>query len=435
MKKGWTRTECIRWIAILLLICLISACGIQEPVETLQTDEGSESAIPTSTPTITNTPSSLPTYTLTPEPTATGIPVVVPHFTPGESLTITSIDMTDGMNGWAIAEDKAHAIDHILTTSNSGSTWHDVTPDEPPLQEINEFTYKHAYLSSLDGEHASVIYDAGEYGDPARVWSTSSAGNTWDVLIIDTNFQVVDALTFTDESHGWLLLGVDAGMGHQWIDLYQINVDRQEWDLLIDPNSEDSADLDYCCKTGMVFTGSDTGLVTFGRGPMGGAFIDWTDDGGLTWESHPLPRPVGAFEELGDADYGILCESHSPTLFSPQFARVALECWTDLDASDIISFIFTTTDGGNHWDSSSYPGGELVFLSPEVGWALSKAIYRTLDGGQTWTTMDTVQWEGQFSFISQTLGWAAARDGEAYAIVRTEDGGKTWDVIEAIATE
>lgn len=77
----------------------------------------------------------------------------------------------------------------------------------------------------------------------------------------------------------------------------------------------------------------------------------------------------------------------------------------------------------------------MLFINPDVGWALGKDIYQTADGGQTWTKMSTVQWEGQFSFVSEQLGWAVARSGKEYALVQTEDGGKTWDIIDPVINE
>jgi photosystem II stability/assembly factor-like uncharacterized protein len=449
MKSVCIPLEFAKWISLILLACIISACGTLDQVDSLDktkdttqtlvqtppVDDASEPIHPTSSPETMEPPSSSPTQTSTLEIESITMPVPIPHFFPGEPVTITYIEMFDEVTGWAIGRDENHAVDHILITSDGGRTWRDVTPKETFPLEMNEYTYKRVTAFFLDGQSASVIYDPEKYRDPARIWRTSSAGNLWDLSIIDTNFQVIEGLTFADDSHGWLMLGVDAGMGHSWVELYRTIEGGEGWELIIDPYSEAGADLHYCCKTGMVFSGADTGLVTFGRGPMGGAFINWTDDGGLTWESHPLPRPEGAFEELGDADYGILCESHSPTLFSPQYGRVTLECWTDLDASDTVSFIFTTTDGGTTWDPEAYPGGQTFFLKPEVGWALSNDIYQTMDGGQTWTKMSSVQWEGQFSFVSQKLGWAVAQEGEVFSLVHTENGGKTWDRIEPVVVE
>jgi hypothetical protein len=45
-------------------------------------------------------------------------------------------------------------------------------------------------------------------------------------------------------------------------------------------------------------------------------------------------------------------------------------------------------------------------LSPRVGFALSRRIYQTLDGGVTWTAMKVVDWDGQFSWLDDRTGWA-----------------------------
>ena len=89
-------------------------------------------------------------------------------------------------------------------------------------------------------------------------------------------------------------------------------------------------------------------------------------------------------------------------------------------------------DGGSTWESEAYPGGQLLFLTPGIGWALDQDIFQTQDGGQTWLQLSTVQWEGQFSFVNQQLGWAAAQDEEAYSLLHTEDGGITWDIITPV---
>jgi len=423
------------WIFLILLVFLLSACipseiervGTEQTQDStlnhLQSPQPSQSPEPAS-PSATSTALTIPTVI----PSSSSL---IPHFPPGERLSITSIGMIDTKTGWAIGRTEDSIADHIFTTVDGGNNWLDVTPPETLPQKANEFTYKQAFGFFMDGTNAWVIYNPNELGQPAIVWMTASGGILWEASDpINTLFQTIDRLYFSNESHGWLMLGIEGGMGHAWVELYRTSEIGGQWELLIDPqNDDDSADLHYCCKTGMVFYGLDTGLVTFGRGPMGGAFINWTDDGGWTWESHSLPRPAGAFKELDDSEFGILCESHSPVLFSSQLGRVALECWSNLEKADLLSFIYTTQDGGETWNSESYPGGQLLFLNPLVGWALSMEIYQTLDGGESWNLMSTVDWDGQFSFVSEDQGWAVAHNDEELALVHTSDGGKTWDLI------
>ena len=53
-----------------------------------------------------------------------------------------------------------------------------------------------------------------------------------------------------------------------------------------------------------------------------------------------------------------------------------------------------------------------------------------MDGGRSWDFVKTVQWDGQFSFVSDQVGWAVARQGEALALVSTTNGGRTWNLLK-----
>jgi photosystem II stability/assembly factor-like uncharacterized protein len=447
MKKSIVFSKHALWISLLLYTYLISACGtFKIHLEgTVQTSDNTPASTvtslpievtPSQTPNPTQSAAANPSNTPTVRPGSTKSPAPIPHFSAGDSIIITQIEMFDASTGWAIGRKDSSRADHILTTIDGGFTWRDVTPPESLPETEGEFMYKQATGVFLNGESAKVIYNPAKFGDPVVIWNTSSRGVQWaESDSFNSIFYSVQDLYYSDVSHGWLMLNLEGGMGHAWIELYRTYENWWEWELLIDPYSEASADLHYCCKNGMAFHDFKTGLVTFGRGPMGGAFINWTNDGGLTWEMYPLPRPEGYFWELEDGDYGYLCESHSPNLFSSLNAKVALECHVAFDNPDLVSFIFVTLDGGINWQSELYPGGEIHFLDSKVGWALGKDIYQTEDGGQTWTKMSTVQWEGQFSFVSKQLGWAVAQKDEEYALLQTSDGGKFWNLIEPVVLE
>ena len=57
----------------------------------------------------------------------------------------------------------------------------------------------------------------------------------------------------------------------------------------------------------------------------------------------------------------------------------------------------------------------------ERGWALGRDIYRTVDGGATWSFVHAVTWDGQFSFVDDQHGWAVARNEQEIALVRTAE--------------
>ncbi|MGH2620113.1 MAG: hypothetical protein ACRDHG_06020, partial [Anaerolineales bacterium] len=77
-----------------------------------------------------------------------------------------------------------------------------------------------------------------------------------------------------------------------------------------------------------------------------------------------------------------------------------------------------------------YPGGTLWLSGPRTALALGQKIYKTDDAGQTWEFIKTVQWDGQFSFVNDQVGWAVARTGEAIALVTTTDGANNWHLLK-----
>ena len=78
-------------------------------------------------------------------------------------------------------------------------------------------------------------------------------------------------------------------------------------------------------------------------------------------------------------------------------------------------------------------GEGLFFFSPQSGLALGLKIYQTSDGGQTWKFIQQVSWDGQFSFVSMELGWAYVfNDVGEIALVKTVNGGETWTMLHPL---
>lgn len=102
-----------------------------------------------------------------------------------------------------------------------------------------------------------------------------------------------------------------------------------------------------------------------------------------------------------------------------------------------------TTDGGDHWRAGVVPGAEslefrdVAALDSATAWLLAAGpgdrsrIYRTTDGGVTWslqfTNPDTLAFFDCFSFWNANRGLAVS-DGVRgrFPVVRTEDGGAHW---------
>jgi photosystem II stability/assembly factor-like uncharacterized protein len=348
--------------------------------------------------------------------------------------------MLSQTSGWAIGGQPA-GNDHVLFTQDGGLTWRDVSPPEPVPADPT--ARKTAIGAFVDLDRARVIYtsaDPYEQINMTTVWRTDDGGTTWqaslplDITGLDLFFPKF--IGFSSPEHGWLMVYLGAGMMHEYIGLYTTGDGGHAWNRVLDPYG--SAPVQSCDKTGVTFFDAQTGWMTRDcHGVTVGLTLETTLDGGTTWISLPLQAPAsnpGAFDEPN------VCYVHSPHLFSDYVGTLGVSCeqfdetkassddpWTNKR-----SYMFRTDDGGGSWTILEYPGGALDFLSPDMILALGRTISISQDAGEHWQTVKTVAWDGQFSFVDETTGWAVARSDGAIAFVRTTNGGKSWQEVHPV---
>jgi len=138
----------------------------------------------------------------------------------------------------------------------------------------------------------------------------------------------------------------------------------------------------------------------------------------------------------------------APIVSSPDITF--LHMLTELDGWAITeNAILRTTDGGSTWYNVSPQGvtdfgygTANTFLNASQAWVMvvdwsdpavsrSGLLYRTNDGGLTWTVYSVPFGGGDLTFIDDENGWMMASLGVAagsmgVAIYQTDDGGATW---------
>ena len=434
-------------ILMLLLACslpLSAAAPTPTPQPALPSSTAPAAATPPGAGSASATPeAALPSPT-PPEPVAptktpggpdfSGMERIKP-LTPGAKFKITFIEMQNQTGGWAIggAQDPGS---HILITQDGGKSWRDVSPPEPLQTGDPDAKKAHAFF--LDDQTAWVTYstrDSFLIPDETWIWFTQDGGANWEArggfpMSGMEEFFTISDLFFIDRDNGWLLAGVGAGMSHYYASLYRTADGGANWERIADPSGENP--LQLCAKTGMAFGDSFTGWITRNcMGVMDGAHVLGTGNGGALWNFFDLPPSDQDPDRFKLQGY---CYSHSPQFYSPVSGSVAVTCieYADDNSKVETSYIYTSIDSGFTWSSSGYPGGALLVLDNDFAFALGRDIYRTHDGGASWQLVKTVNWDGQFSFVSQTHGWAVAREGDEIALVYTENGGGKWDLIEAV---
>lgn len=351
-------------------------------------------------------------------------------FPPGQPIEITYIHMISSSEGWSIGGINGSS-DHVFRTSDGGLIWRDVTPPEPAPQNPEDKKEVTGFFKN--NNFAWVIYfpqsgfPAPEY---AVVWYTQDGGTSWKAsLPLDSSLFVEmfipSDMQFIDNQNGWFLVHMGAGMNHDYIALLASKDGGATWQVLFSPYHDGG--IQSCSKTGMVFTNTQTGWLTSDcHGVRTDLYLDRTNDGGVTWEEISLPTPADPSDLLDE----FYCGLESPLLFSPGFGLFALVCPEPYDWQKTAhAYVYSTSDGGTNWQIYPYSGGDLIFMDHQNGLAVSRTIYNTKNGGQTWTFVKEINWDGQFSFTDASHGWAVARNEELSVLVKTTNGGSTWEEI------
>ena len=166
---------------------------------------------------------------------------------------------------------------------------------------------------------------------------------------------------------------------------------------------------------------------------------------------------------LATADGGRTWQDATPApLASPGAGAILLPATLDATTAWLAAVtpgqaatIYRTTDGGASWTAgATFPvefgdgGGQLLFINGSDGWlelltagngTPDGQLFRTQDGGQTWTwigrtgpaTQGNLPFGGALSFRNATTGWLTGgprASGDAFHVwlFRTGDGGQTW---------
>jgi len=310
---------------------------------------------------------------------------------PDPAYTLYSIFFLDLQNGWSCGE---HGT--VFHTSDGGLNWE--------LQASG----------GLDQFYRSVFFVSEQIGwmtgrivfSPPRsgILKTTNGGQNWIVTdTIDVYFSMYSVF-FKDEMNGYAV----GDKGH----FYKTVDGGENWNYL---------ELDGEFDAKAISSFGDRIVVAGGRGYSGqhGCDIFYSQDNGSTWEQ--------VMESVVDSD------------IRKVEAIDSLHVW--LWNSQIDGSLYKTTDGGLLWDPnlSNYPYtlGNLSFISVEQGWvigssyALPDKVYRTIDGGESWDTLTTLD-DGiqayNLQFVSSETGWFINPGWFSEAVYRSIDGGLNWDI-------
>ena len=383
------------------------------------------------------TPTFPPVITATPPPaTETALPIPTATSAPGVKIDV--LKMMDANFGWAVGQYISNTTDDILITTDGGVTWKPVTPDEPNR------TGKQAVAFFLDKNHAWVNYSAPPSGTPPTqfsVWNTTNGGSNWNMTTVNLSGLTMDGFTtsqigFFDADHGWLLSVLGAGMSHTYFALYTTSNGGGTWTLKVSPD-KNNANM-ACGKSGAWFRDADHGLLAGNcYGVIKGLYLYATSDGGDTWGLLVLPPPASMTDAFTSET--VACGADTPYFFDQNNGMVMVSCAT-MNDNKTSRWIYRTPDGGATWSSSPMPRpfGGTFFLTAKKGWYLGQTavdaysgvnVYQTTDGGKNWKQVSGTQWGGELDFVDDNNGWVIAKSGSGQAFVRTYNGGLSYALL------
>jgi photosystem II stability/assembly factor-like uncharacterized protein len=293
-----------------------------------------------------------------------------------------------------------------------------------------------------------------------RIFHTSDGGTSWQSSLIVARDLETPAV-FVDALHGWVFAtdhfpGPDPSSAYivgSQIALYRTSDGGKTWQRIAagpaTPQVNESTDNDYgipplAAGARIQFVSPSTGWLIGTSAHPTVTYYSWlyvTHDGGSSWQPVNLAFPPQA-EALWQ-----------PTFFSSQVGWFPVQTNGPAPAYSPGSMVYRTQDGGQTWTGASMPFLEVAyadFIDLEHAVTIdssAKDLLTTSDGWQHWTTLPLPTAFGgisQVDFITPQLGWLRAIKrtgvvrpdpdgglvkGDVSILLQTTDGGTTWQEI------
>lgn len=269
-----------------------------------------------------------------------------------------------------------------------------------PSYESGKYSFDGIALLD-NGDIWAVGYDG---VNPRRVRYSTDGGKTWNITTFSSEFNMLNAILFADDLHGWA-----SGIG----DIFRTSNGGKSWE---------KTDLKrYLDFTMLSFYNREIGYFT---GKLNiqeeeASEIWKTVDGGETWKKSYVSKKW-------QNPFAILAVSET----------VALAV---LDENNLIR----TTDGGGTWhviESFDYSTDQLYKDKNGRIWAVGRNgnFFYSIDEGTTWNRPENFPDVLKYSSWN-SIGFADRQTGVAVgdkgSIALTQDGGTSWRLIESKTNE
>jgi photosystem II stability/assembly factor-like uncharacterized protein len=329
----------------------------------------------------------------------------------------------------------------LLWASSPFAHWYFANPT--PFNFSNYMSEKYFDISAIDSTSAMVRV----YASSMMAYKTVDGGATWTEVSLPGGIQM-EEVTFLNRMEGWATT-------REAPRVYHTSDGGRSWESHPFPCPDGGGKL--------WFTSSKIGYVASAPDKYRSELdLYRTTDGGRSWDKCQGRIPFGSYRTVAFFDsltgYMQCGGDIKRTVDGGKFWHYLLDLppvrgFYFIDASHgwaltwknfrRIETIYRTIDGGDTWTYAemsgpltNYSGGGTIhFADRQSGWVDSRIWSHpgplvSNDSGATWSKNEsTTMWRmSQFKFSDARHGWAICRSPEAseYGIHRTTDGGITW---------
>jgi photosystem II stability/assembly factor-like uncharacterized protein len=399
-------------LSVGLILLTSLACSLSANTDTTLPENTAAAPNPPATP-VPPTPTQAIAATPTEAPSPTTALAVV------QAPQLMGIQFFDEKHGWGVTSQ------YVLRTEDGGTTWYNVTPPG-----ITDFGYSPTHYF-LDRSHGWVVLpNQSDPSAPGQLFRTSDGGAIWQESAFPAG--TGGSFSFVDPNTGFFLAALDAGAGSEWVAVESTEDGGATWKTVFThtPGAEQKpGDLPAGgMKSGISFRDATHGWVT-GNIPMDNyIYLYYSTDGGTTWTLQPATIP---------SDLGTVMTGTYPPMFFGQEGIMPVTMVGNV--TNLV--IYKSSDGGVTWTPS--PGlvanagrGELTdFVTPNDGFVWANGRFAvTHDGAKTWETVTpSVAFGDNFSsmdFVNTSTGWVLTMDANSHtSLFKTSDGGTKWTTL------
>jgi len=308
----------------------------------------------------------------------------------GLDLSLNTVKFIDADTGF-VGGGMMGISPFLSKTTDGGDTWILQTLSNNLQEASNEAYYFYPYgIVSIYFKDSNTGFAVGYVGpEDTRIWTTTDGGSTW-ILKFDLSMgNYLTSVYVNSTGKGWAVGG--GGL------MFITEDEGNSWALT----------LNHCDIHSVFFVTENTGWAAgYGIAGRSGDIIFKTTNGGKIWKSQFFGSNGGGTTRA--------------VYFLDE--NIGWTCGIDAD--------HYTTDGGENWSLSYFPGNTCIFfIDQNTGWNTAdntqsnSGIYKSTDGGISWTPKST-QPSSSIFFVNANIGWAVGASGN---ILKSTDGGETWN--------